>query len=109
VVFVIAIPELGVMVATVSVDCTPWARPAVGLNADAERVSVVIVVAVVAPRESSSDAASEAALNALPCVGDIPEVDEGIVRETDALTVESRAANSRPFPVALENTELRTS
>lgn len=107
--FVIAIPELDVVVVTIGVDCAPWARLVVGLDVDAERVPVVIVVVVVAMRESSCDAASEAALNALPGMEDVAGSGGGIVEETDVLTVKSRAANSLPFPVTLKSIELGTS
>jgi len=107
--FIIAIPELGVVVATIDVGCVPWARPVMGFDVDAKRVPVVIVVVVVAMRESSSDAASEAVLNASPVVEDIAESGGDVVEETDVLTVESRAATSLPFPVTLDSIELGTS
>ena len=107
--FVIAIPELGVVVGTIGVDCAPWARPAVGLDVEAGGVPVVIIAVVAATRESSSDAASEAALNALPGVEDVAESGGGVVEETDVLAVESRAAISLPFPLTLESIELETS
>jgi hypothetical protein len=102
--FVIAIPELDVVVGTIGVDCAPWARPAVGFCVDAEEVPgvVVAIVVAVAARESSSDAAPEAALNALPGAGDVTGFGEG-VEETDVLTVESRAAISFPLPLTLES------